>query len=82
MEIHLSDAEINYAIEGAISALNSLNLIEPSFKGSERDKVNCEVNLGTIFHSRRSTRGGWFAKRWDPMLRKCDKINNAFHAPN
>lgn len=54
MEIHLSDAEINYAIEGAISALNSLNLIERPFKGSERDKVNCEINLETIFHSRRS----------------------------
>lgn len=46
-------------------------------KGIRGNKVNRELNLGTIFHLRRCKA---FAKRGGGgggSLRKCDKINNA-----
>lgn len=49
-------------------------------KGIRGNKVNRELNLGTIFHLRRC-KGKAFAKRGGGggggSLRKCDKINNA-----
>lgn len=47
-------------------------------KGIRGNKVNRELNLGTIFHLRRC-KGKAFAKRGGGgggSLRKCDKINN------